>query len=49
LRRRIGFDALELLRISIALLTEGIILGKRDFTLTEDEADWLPPFTPDAE
>ena len=35
-------EALELLSISIAL-------GKRGYTLTEDESDWLPPFAPDAE
>jgi hypothetical protein len=29
------------------LLTISIILGKRGFTLTEDEANWLPSFMPE--
>jgi hypothetical protein len=41
--------ALELLTISIPAMSGAIILAGRDFTLTEDEEDWLPPFTPDAE
>jgi hypothetical protein len=24
------------------------LLDERGFTLTEDETDWMPPFTPDA-
>jgi hypothetical protein len=33
-------EAVELLSISMMLREFG-------FTLTEDESDWLPPFTPD--
>jgi hypothetical protein len=29
------------------LLTISMILGKRGFTLTDDESDWMPPLTPD--
>jgi hypothetical protein len=43
----INSDALALLTISIPSVSGAIILGKRGFTLTEDESDWLPPFTPD--
>jgi hypothetical protein len=41
-------NALALLTISIPSVSGAIILGKRGFTLMEDEADWLPAFTPDA-
>ena len=32
---------------AVELLSICIILGNRGYRQTEDEEDWLPPFTPD--
>ena len=32
----------------VELLSICFTLGKQGYTLTEDEEDWMPPFTPDA-
>jgi hypothetical protein len=32
----------------VEMLSICLTLGKQGYTLTDDEQDWMPPFTPDA-